>query len=330
MTKQDKFLLDNIDEVRELKEKQGLTHMEVAQYFTTPELDITALQVGNFCRKNRIISLGARISNKGDRNPSRRPEVRNKISDSVAKLWSDGIYDDRINGMLGKKGLRNPNFSFASYSKRRYDEKYKFYLGDRPFVCERCGKSLDNCKWNIHHIDENHNNSLLTNLQALCITCHQKFHYSVHKRPYISVSRLFLLECSHFLPEYPGKCFWTHGHRYEVEIEVTRRIDPDTGMVLDFHDFKDIVEEHLVYNFDHAMLNDFIINPTSERFILLIWKTLSPYLKGITKITLHESRDTKLSLTYKEVLELVNNGDLESEWFSMFDGYEEYFENEDS
>lgn len=318
MTDAYKVLLDNIVEVKRLKEEDGLTHLEVAQRFSSDEIPITALQVGNFCRENRIISLGTRIANKGDRNPCRRPEVRNKISNTISQLWSDGIYDERVNGMLDKRGMLNPRFNIRTFSKWKYKDKYHFYNKDKPLVCERCGKPLENIKYDIHHIDEDHDNYLTTNLQMLCVPCHQKFHLRKYKQPFITISRKFLLEASHFLPEYEGKCFWLHGHRYEVEISVKRRIDPETGMVLDFHKFKDIVEEHLVYNFDHAMLNDFLINPTSERFLVLMWKVLSPHLKGMCQIQLHESRDTVLTITDKYILDLVNTGQLEAEWLSQY------------
>lgn len=310
------ILEENIEEVRKLK-AEGKTHLEVAQYFSTDDLSISAVTVGNFCRKHRIISLGTRFTNLGERNPSKRPEVRNKISNTVTTLWSDGIYDNRVDGMLGKVGVLNPRFTFSAYSKNHYREKYLAYVEDN-LVCERCGKPLNNCKWDVHHIDEDHNNHLLTNLQALCVPCHGKFHLTEfnknYKQSYVIVSRKFLLECAHFLPEYEGKCFWTHGHRYEVDIEVRRRIDPDTGMVLDFHQFKDIVHKYLETPLDHSLLNDFLINPTSERFIILIWKILSPHLKGLYSIKLHESRDTAITINYEYMMELANNGVIEYEW----------------
>ena len=321
MTKVSELLSNNIEEVKKLK-AEGMTHLEVAQYYTSDALPVSAIQVGDFCRKNKIASLGMHVFT-GDRNPSKRPEVRNKISDAVSKLWSDGIYDDRVNGMLGKcgelhpsygkefpKGVDNPSFKGGKY---RYRDKYLFYhSGD--IVCERCGISLSNQKWDVHHIDENHSNNAVTNLMGLCVPCHQKFHMSHYKQPYVSVSRRFLIEASHYLPEYEGKCFFTHGHRYEVLITVKRRIDPDTGMVLDFHKFKDIVEEHMNSIFDHAFLNDYLLNPTSERFAVLLWATLSPHLKGIDTITINESRDTILTIDKESYRDLVDSLQIENEW----------------
>ncbi|MFN0016326.1 MAG: 6-pyruvoyl trahydropterin synthase family protein [Saprospiraceae bacterium] len=78
-----------------------------------------------------------------------------------------------------------------------------------------------------------------------------------------------------------GKCNnpnW-HGHNYELEVKVTGKIDPDTGMVVDLGWLADLVRQEVEDRFDHKNLNleleDFRdLNPTAENIAIVIWKIL--------------------------------------------------------
>jgi len=70
-----------------------------------------------------------------------------------------------------------------------------------------------------------------------------------------------------------------HGHNYELEITVEGRVDPETGYVLDLKDLKERVHREVVQDVDHRNLNLQVpwlqgINPTSENFVVAIWKRL--------------------------------------------------------
>ena len=70
---------------------------------------------------------------------------------------------------------------------------------------------------------------------------------------------------AHYLPEYKGKCANLHGHTWKVEVWINGVIDHKTGMVVDFKGIKDIIDE-----FDHAYLNDILLNPTAENIAVMI------------------------------------------------------------
>ena len=64
---------------------------------------------------------------------------------------------------------------------------------------------------------------------------------------------------AHALPAYEGKCHNIHGHSYKLFVTVEgaplqHQGAPTDGMVLDFHQLKEIVNRHIVEQFDHALV----------------------------------------------------------------------------
>ena len=95
-----------------------------------------------------------------------------------------------------------------------------------------------------------------------------------------------------------GKCSnpYYHGHNYELEIKVIGVIDPLTGFVVDVKELKRIVNEKVIYPFDHKNLNvevpDFrSLNPTVENIAKVIYDKILPELSEELelKITLYET-----------------------------------------
>ena len=95
-----------------------------------------------------------------------------------------------------------------------------------------------------------------------------------------------------------GKCSnpYYHGHNYELEIKVIGNIDPLTGFVVDVKELKRIVNEKVIYPFDHKNLNvevpDFrSLNPTVENIAKVIYDKILPELSEELelKITLYET-----------------------------------------
>lgn len=95
-----------------------------------------------------------------------------------------------------------------------------------------------------------------------------------------------------------GKCSnpYYHGHNYELEIKVIGEIDPLTGFVVDVKELKRIVNEKVIYSFDHKNLNvevpDFrSLNPTVENIAKVIYDKILPELSEELelKITLYET-----------------------------------------
>lgn len=76
-----------------------------------------------------------------------------------------------------------------------------------------------------------------------------------------------------------------HGHNYELEVTVEGGIDPETGYVLDVKRLRDLVNERVVTEMDHANLNVDVpwlqgVNPTAENLAVQIWSRLTGRLDG--------------------------------------------------
>jgi 6-pyruvoyltetrahydropterin/6-carboxytetrahydropterin synthase len=70
-----------------------------------------------------------------------------------------------------------------------------------------------------------------------------------------------------------------HGHNYELIVNVTGEIDPETGFVMDVKILADLIKEEVENKFDHKNLNldvaDFKdLNPTAEYIAVVIWNKL--------------------------------------------------------
>ena len=78
-----------------------------------------------------------------------------------------------------------------------------------------------------------------------------------------------------------GKCVnpQGHGHNYVLEVTVAGEPDPQTGMVLDLKELKDILAREVMDVFDHKFLNDQVPAlagqiPTTENIARAIWGSL--------------------------------------------------------
>ena len=69
----------------------------------------------------------------------------------------------------------------------------------------------------------------------------------------MKIAKDFRWEMAHRLQCHKGKCFNLHGHSYKMLVEFEGTINPNTGMVLDYFDVKDIVGP-LVDELDHSVI----------------------------------------------------------------------------
>lgn len=83
---------------------------------------------------------------------------------------------------------------------------------------------------------------------------------------------------AHILVGHPGACKRMHGHNWIVEAKVEGEQINKIGMVIDFKDIKNELE-NIISKLDHQFLNDlepFIENnPTAENISKYIYKELS-------------------------------------------------------
>jgi 6-pyruvoyltetrahydropterin/6-carboxytetrahydropterin synthase len=89
-----------------------------------------------------------------------------------------------------------------------------------------------------------------------------------------------------------------HGHNYVLEVTVGGETDPETGMVLDLKELKEILEREIMERMDHRFLNYEVPElagqiPTCENIAALIWRLLeSKISKGqLARVRLWESPD---------------------------------------
>ncbi len=79
------------------------------------------------------------------------------------------------------------------------------------------------------------------------------------KNQYIRVTKKFTFDMAHALYGYDGPCKNIHGHTYVLYVTLKGKIlekenHPKTGMVIDFTDFKKIVNEQVIQVFDHSLV----------------------------------------------------------------------------
>lgn len=102
-------------------------------------------------------------------------------------------------------------------------------------------------------------------------------------------------QAAHFLREYKGKCEKTHGHTFEVEVQVTVLTLDTTGIGIDFTEIKKTLTEILP---DHTLLNDiYTFNPTAENLARQFYQEISKKFP-VRSVTVWESKDA--SATYFE------------------------------
>jgi len=64
---------------------------------------------------------------------------------------------------------------------------------------------------------------------------------------------------AHVLLNYPEKCKNIHGHSYRLEVTVkgvpcNEETSPKKGMLIDFSDFKNLIQNEIVTVWDHALM----------------------------------------------------------------------------
>ena len=82
-----------------------------------------------------------------------------------------------------------------------------------------------------------------------------------------------------------GKCNnpGGHGHNYVLEVTVGGETDPQTGMVLDLVELKQVLESEIMQRMDHRFLNYEVAElagkiPTCENVAMVIWQLLEPQI----------------------------------------------------
>lgn len=95
-----------------------------------------------------------------------------------------------------------------------------------------------------------------------------------------------------------GKCNnpHFHGHNYELIVQVTGEVDPETGYVIDMKILSALIKELVLDRFDHKNLNLDVeefhhLNPSAENIAIVIYTILRTKIdEGLAlKIRLYET-----------------------------------------
>jgi 6-pyruvoyltetrahydropterin/6-carboxytetrahydropterin synthase len=91
-----------------------------------------------------------------------------------------------------------------------------------------------------------------------------------------------------------------HGHNYVLEVTLDGATNPETGMVLDLKELKEILNREVVEPFDHRFLNHEVppfdrVTPTTENIAVEIWRRLAPHFANggpkLHRVRLWETED---------------------------------------
>jgi 6-pyruvoyl tetrahydropterin synthase/QueD family protein len=121
-------------------------------------------------------------------------------------------------------------------------------------------------------------------------TAWDRFH---EPTPEATVSKELVFDAAHFIIDHPAKCSNLHGGRYVLHVEVSGRIDPMTGCVVDYGYLKRVVNRQVVERFDHHNLNyaaeELAWRSSTEMLCAHIWECLIDYLPGLSRLRLFET-----------------------------------------
>jgi 6-pyruvoyltetrahydropterin/6-carboxytetrahydropterin synthase len=106
---------------------------------------------------------------------------------------------------------------------------------------------------------------------------------------------------AHRLPEHKGKCQRLHGHTYGLEVTVAgtpQQSGPASGMVMDFAELRETVNELVAGRLDHQVLNDlFDFPPTSEAVAAWAFEQLRDAGLPVVKVRLAEGPNSFVEVT---------------------------------
>ncbi len=106
-----------------------------------------------------------------------------------------------------------------------------------------------------------------------------------------------------FSASYRDRSGATHGHNWELEVTLVGSVNPETGMVIDLKELKEVMEREVEARFDHRSLNDDTSYfrdraPTPEGFAELVFALLDDALpkRLLHRIRLSPTRDLTIEV----------------------------------
>jgi 6-pyruvoyltetrahydropterin/6-carboxytetrahydropterin synthase len=105
-----------------------------------------------------------------------------------------------------------------------------------------------------------------------------------------------------------GKCNnpFGHGHNYVLEVSVSGRVDPATGMIVNLADLDGFVERAVLQVFDHKSLNEDVaifqeLVPTTENLCIDIYNRLQSFSYAkLERVRIEETRNNSFEYAGEE------------------------------
>jgi 6-pyruvoyltetrahydropterin/6-carboxytetrahydropterin synthase len=109
-----------------------------------------------------------------------------------------------------------------------------------------------------------------------------------------------------------GKCNnpFGHGHNYVLEVVVSGKVNPDTGMITNLTDLDGFVESAVLKTFDHKSLNEDVqafqdIVPTTENLCIEIYDRLKRFSHAkLERVRIEETRNNSFEYAGEETAEI--------------------------
>lgn len=118
----------------------------------------------------------------------------------------------------------------------------------------------------------------------------ERFHQPM---PEVTVTKELVFDAAHFITDHPAKCSNLHGGRYRLQVQVTGRVDPVTGCVVDYGYLKRVVSRRVIERFDHHTLNyaapELAWRSSTEMVCVYVWEQLIDFLPALSGLRLYET-----------------------------------------
>ena len=113
-----------------------------------------------------------------------------------------------------------------------------------------------------------------------------------------------------------GKCSnpFGHGHNYVLEVSLSGKVDPATGMIANLADLDSFVEHQVIEPFDHRYLNEEVAAfletvPTTENLCIEIFRRLKTFPKAkLERVRIQETANNSFEYSGDNPLEPEGNG----------------------
>ncbi|WP_018963862.1 6-carboxytetrahydropterin synthase QueD [Coprothermobacter platensis] len=118
----------------------------------------------------------------------------------------------------------------------------------------------------------------------------------------VCITKAFTFDAAHNLVNYKGKCEALHGHTYRLEIKVCGdSASLDNGLLMDFGDLKNLVDNEVISKLDHTYLNDRFPQPSTELVAMWIFETLKPHIERLN-LTLSSVKLFETATSWVEIV----------------------------